>query len=253
MPRRKPTETETAVVVDDMLESSDEDGGADGAEATSVPKKTKTKKKKATRAKRKAAGSAPAPAPAQDKTAAKKPRGRGSTLTASEMREQMPGHVTLPEDLKVGMRLSNVESMRVRAIGVDQRTGQPCVDVVTDNKTDGYVRVMMSVLGTTYKSPDVCKEVVHCCKTNIIHILRRRARSHLFWIKFTKKPKKGEVVGEAREMYARLVDGTDDCFGYTMVSEQMVDDPKHTTYQQRQIDNRTVKELKFDGIHYIVK
>lgn len=264
MPRRKATDTETEVVVDDPIESSSgEDNDVQEVEAL-AKKKTRTKKKQA---KRKASASASASAPASASAAAsastskaKKPaakksraRGGGSAVSASEAREKLAGHATLPEDLRVGMRISNVETMRVKGIGKDQRTQQPCFDMITDNKKDGFVRVMMSVFGTTYKSPDVCKETVYCSRTNIVRILRTRVHSHLFWVKFIKQPKKGEAVGEERSMYARLVDGVDDCFGRSVVLEQVVDDPKKITYQRRLVDHRTLQEFKFDGIHYIVK
>ena len=251
MPRRKATDGETEVVVDDPIESSSEE---DDVEA---PAKKKTKSKRQTkRAKRKVAETTSASASASlvdGASKAKKPRARSLVPSASEARETTSGHATLPSDLRVGMRVSNVETMRVHGIGKDQRTGQPCIDMITDNKKDGFVRVMTSVFGTTYKSPDVYKETAYCSRTNIVHILRTRVHSHLFWVKFIKQTKKGETEGEERSMYARLVDGVDDCFGRSVVLEQLVDDPKKTTYQRRLVDHRTLQELKFDGIHYIVK
>lgn len=187
----------------------------------------------------------------------KKPRNRTkkvgvSAITASsEAVAKLPGgdaacteyHLD-PNMLKVGDRISNVETGRIITIGDDY------VDVVTD----GWVRITKAVLRSTFRSPDQCVEDVFCSRTAIMQVLRGQVGSHLFKVRFQKKPKKGQAEGDWREMYCVMAkDGINNDFGYSIVWEQVVDDPKTTTYQRRQVNHNTMSDLWFNGKHYIVK
>lgn len=192
-----------------------------------------------------------APSKKKPRNRAKKGGGTAAAVAASEAAAQVApgGDAACTQNqldvslLKVGDRISNVETGRILAVGEDH------VDVVTDC----WVRITKDVLRATFRSPDQCNRDVYCNRTQVMKVLRTQIGSHLFKVRFIKQPKKGQTVGDPREMYCVLAkDGINNDFGRSDVWEQDVSDLKTTKYQRRQVDHRTMTDLWFDGAHYIV-
>jgi hypothetical protein len=71
------------------------------------------------------------------------------------------------------------------------------------------------------------------------------------WPEIRKKPKKGQAVGDVRELVGLLTGLPDSIEGRTNVMEWTNQQGKPHA-QMRQVDNRTIMELKCNGIHYTV-
>jgi hypothetical protein len=99
------------------------------------------------------------------------------------------------------------------------------------------------------------------CQDHLLDVMLEATKGHIFWVRFrkalTKKQRKaGQELGDERDMYAKL-HGEQTLLrkGFTSVREVQRDSgtgkPVMGTTQKRSINNRTLRELKFDGVHWI--
>jgi hypothetical protein len=136
----------------------------------------------------------------------------------------------------VGMRGCTVESWVVT------KTDAGYIHVKTDG---GTIMVARDVFGyDTYASPDQFTQTVRCSKTALVQVLHK-VGDRLFFVRFVKADGKTE-----RSMYAKMKGKVDTIFGRSTVCEQLVEGPK-VTYQERQVDHRTLLEVRFKGIRYM--
>lgn len=168
-----------------------------------------------------------------------------SAATVSPSERMTRAQTIKASELEIGMRFSNVETGVVT--GVDNIVKH--VSIATDGGTmvvDSNIIEMQ-----TYKIVDVVHDVIYTSKTTLIDILRV-VGSHLVYVKFLK------LNGDEREMYCKLLQRVDNYFGRSDVMEQVLEKDSNNkitkiSYQKRQVDHRSLMELKFNGCHFIVK
>lgn len=144
--------------------------------------------------------------------------------------------------LKPGMLFS------CREFGVIKKIVFGHIEVETGG---GYVRIAPDLWKQpSYKVPVQTSHTEPCSRTSLV--LTMQAWKELLWVKFRKKPKKGQTEGDVRELYGYMKGTPDTIFGHSKVVEVVVKDGKPVE-QERLVNHETVMELKCDGVHYIVK
>ena len=184
--------------------------------------------------------------PAKRKAAAA-PKSTGGVQKRVHVERNHPLEALARQEVKVS-DLKPGDLYSWREVGVVQSVGFAGVEVETES---GHIRVSPDLWKyAAAKVPSQTSHVEPCSRTACV--LTMHAWKDLMWVKFRKKPKKGQTEGDVREMWC-LMKGTPDTLeGRTKVVEVVNDNGKPKT-QERLIDNRTVMELKCDGVHYLVK
>ena len=170
-----------------------------------------------------------------------------STPTNLELAAQQ-NQDTNESSIKVGTRFSNVESGVVT--NISHKNGKKWFHVQTESGA-----LMLSggaIVMDTFKFASESTQTVYCSRSTIVDVMNL-VGSHLVYVKFLK------LNGSEREMYCKILPSMGNRFGRTDVMEQIISEPvktgdKHCVkYQKRQVDRRTLLELRYNGVYYIVK
>jgi len=139
--------------------------------------------------------------------------------------------------VQVGHKFCNIETGVVLKIDVGY------IHVKTEG---GPVMIAKDVFGyKTYSSPDQHERTITTCQSGLIKILRQ-VGDHMFFVIFDKKD------GTERHMYATMKGHCDTDFGRSKVNCLNFDGPTVVS-EERQVDHRTLKELRFKGVRYVIK